>query len=160
MGRAQAARRARLGEGGPPPDARGGPAGPREAPAQGLEQLPRRGVARAPPNLPLLPDGPHLFRAGRPNELWVTGITEFRLPSGERRYLSPAIDCLGGRPVSWSVGPRPTAALAPGEAPVVHSDRGCHYRWPGWMAPCREHGLARSMSRKGTSGDNARVEGL
>lgn len=111
----------------------------------------------APPNLPLLPDGPHLFRAGRPNELWVTGITEFRLPSGERRYLSPAIDCLGGRPVSWSVGPRPTAALAPGEAPVVHSDRGCHYRWPGWMALCREHGLARSMSRKGTSGDNARV---
>lgn len=64
----------------------------------------------APPNLPLLPDGPHLFRAGRPNELWVTGITEFRLPSGERRYLSPAIDCLGGRPVSWSVGPRPSRA--------------------------------------------------
>ena len=36
----------------------------------------------APPNLPLLPDGTHRFRAARPNELWVTDITEFRLPSG------------------------------------------------------------------------------
>lgn len=101
----------------------------------------------APPNLPLLPGGTHLFRAGRPNELWATGITEFRPPSGERRYLSPVIDCLDGGPVSWSVGPRPTAAvadsslaaacatLAPGEAPVVHSDRGFHYSWPGWVAP-------------------------
>ena len=101
----------------------------------------------APPNLPLLPNGTHLFRAGRPNELWVTGITEFRLPSGERCHLSPVIDCFDGGPVSWSVGPRPTAAvadsslaaacatLAPGEAPVVHSDRGFHYSWPGWVAP-------------------------
>ena len=64
----------------------------------------------------------------------MTGITEFRLPTGERRYLSPAIGCLDGRPVSWSVGPRPTAALADsslaaaGAAPVVHSDRGCRWR--------------------------------
>lgn len=100
-----------------------------------------------PPNLPLPPNGTHLFRAGRPNELWVTDVTEFRLPSGERCYLSPVIDCFDGGPVSWSVGPRPTAAvadsslaaacatLAPGEAPVVHSDRGFHYSWPGWVAP-------------------------
>lgn len=70
------------------------------------------------------------------------------------------------------MGPRPTAALAdsslvaacatlaPGEAPVVHSDRGFHYGWPGWVAPCRGHGLVRSMSRRGTSGDNARAEGF
>lgn len=126
----------------------------------------------APPNLPLLPDGTHLFRAPRPNELWVTDVTEFRLPSGARCHLSPVIDCFDGRPVAWSVGPRPTAALAnsslelacatlsPGEAPVVHSDRGGHYRWPGWVAICEAHGLTRSMSRKGTSGDNARAEGF
>ena len=66
----------------------------------------------APPNLPLLPDGTHRFRAGRPNELWVTDITEFRLPSGARCHLSPVIDCLNGRPVAWPVSPGPDAALA------------------------------------------------
>ena len=126
----------------------------------------------APANLPLMPDGTHRFRAGRPNELWVTDITEFRLPSGAKCYLSPVVGCFDGRPVAWSIGARPTAALANsslelacatlsvGEAPVVHSDRGGHYRWPGWRAICERHGLTRSMSRKGTSGDNARAEGF
>lgn len=45
----------------------------------------------APPNLPLRPDGPHDFSAARPNEPWVTDITEFRLPCGSRCYLSPVI---------------------------------------------------------------------
>lgn len=66
----------------------------------------------APPNLPLLPDGTHRFRAGRPNELWVTDIIEFRLPSGARCHLSPVIDCLDGRPAAWPVSPGPDAALA------------------------------------------------
>ena len=126
----------------------------------------------APPNLPLRADGTHDFRAAAPNELWVTDITEFRLPSGARCYLSPVIDCFDGRPVAWSIGARPTAGLAnssleaacatlaPGEAPAVHTDRGCHYRWPGWVAICEANGLARSMSRKGMSCDNARAEGL
>lgn len=126
----------------------------------------------APPNLPLRPDGTHDFRAGAPNRLWVTDITEFRLPSGEKCYLSPVVDCFDGRPVAWEAGPRPTAALAnasleaacatlaPGEAPVVHSDRGGHYRWPGWIAICEAAGLTRSMSRKGRSCDNARAEGF
>lgn len=129
-------------------------------------------TAPAPPNLPLLPDGTHLFRAPRPNELWVTDVTEFRLPSGARCWLSPVIDCLDGRPVAWAVGTRPDAALAvlsleracatlrPGERPVVHTDRGGPYRGAAWVATCEAHGLARSMSRKGNSGDNARAEGF
>ncbi|MDO4436955.1 MAG: IS3 family transposase [Coriobacteriaceae bacterium] len=126
----------------------------------------------APPNLPLRADGTHDFGAARPNELWVTDITEFRIPPGEKCYLSPVIDCFDGRPVGWSIGPRPTAELAdsslesacgtlsPGEAPAVHSDRGGHYRWPRWVEICEANGLARSMSRKGRSGDNARAEGF
>ena len=126
----------------------------------------------APPNLPLRADGTHDFRAGHPNELWVTDITEMAHPSGAKVYLSPVIDCFDGRPVDWSRGLRPTAELAdssleaacatlsPGEAPAVHSDRGGHYRWPGWIAICERHGLSRSMSRKGMSCDNARAEGF
>lgn len=43
---------------------------------------------------------------------------------------------------------------------VIRSDRGCHYRRPGWMGICEEAGMARSMSRKGCSLDDSRMEGL
>ncbi|MGN0297276.1 MAG: IS3 family transposase [Parafannyhessea sp.] len=43
---------------------------------------------------------------------------------------------------------------------VIRSDRGCHYRRPGWMGICEEAGMARSMSRKGCSPDDSGMEGL
>ena len=120
------------------------------------------------PNLLLRADGTHDFSAGRPNEAWVSDVTEFRLPdAGRKVYLSPVVDLFDGKPVGWAVGTSPDArltesslemacaTLGEGEAPVAHTDRGCHYRWPGWKAICGRHGLARSMARKGTSPDNA-----
>lgn len=126
-------------------------------------------VSEAPPNVV-----GRRFRADAPNRLWLTDITEFSLPrAGEPKvYLSPVIDCFDGMVASWSVGTSPTAELANsslegacarlsgGEAPVVHSDRGGHYRWPGWVAICERHGLTRSMSAKGCSPDNAACEGF
>ncbi len=124
-------------------------------------------ISDAPPNLV-----ERRFRAGGPNELWLTDITEFKLPGGEKAYLSPVIDCFDGLVVSWRIGRRPNAALAngsledacgtlaPGQHPVCHSDRGCHYRWPGWIGICEENGLVRSMSRKGCSPDNSACEGF
>lgn len=44
------------------------------------------------------------------------------------------------------------------ERPVVHSDRGAHYRWPGWLSRKADASLIRSMSRKGCSPDNAACE--
>lgn len=41
---------------------------------------------------------------------------------------------------------------------VVHNDAGCHYRWPGWISICDEAGVTRSMSRKGHTPDNQRME--
>ena len=46
------------------------------------------------------------------------------------------------------------------EHPVVHSDRGSHYRWPGWIDRMEEAGLPRSMSKKGCSPDNLACEGF
>ncbi|MDC7861901.1 integrase [Pantoea ananatis] len=46
------------------------------------------------------------------------------------------------------------------ERPVIHSDRGSHYRWPGWLDRINASGLIRSMSRKGCSSDNAACEGF
>jgi transposase InsO family protein len=46
------------------------------------------------------------------------------------------------------------------DRPVVHSDRGGHYRWPGWLSRMHNAKLIRSMSRKGCSPDNAACEGF
>ena len=46
------------------------------------------------------------------------------------------------------------------EHPIVHSDRGCHYRWPGWIERMNTAGLTRSMSKKGCSPDNSACEGF
>lgn len=46
------------------------------------------------------------------------------------------------------------------DRPVVHSDRGAHYRWPGWLSRMHNAKLIRSMSRKGCSPDNAACEGF
>jgi len=112
------------------------------------------------------------FSAAAPNEKWLTDITEFQIPAG-KVYLSPMIDCFDGMVVSWSIGTRPNAELVntmldaaidkvavSGERPVVHSDRGGHYRWPGWLTRIADANLVRSMSRKGCSPDNAACEGF
>lgn len=126
-----------------------------------------------PANLPLGEDGTHDFRADAPNERWVSDITEFRLPDDPRKvYLSPVVDLFDMRPVGWSASTSPDAALADsslemacsrlreGEHPMVHTDGGIQYWWPGWASICARHGLVRSMSRKGCSPDNAAMEGF
>ena len=83
------------------------------------------------------------FHANKPNEKWPTDITEFSIPAG-KVYLSPVIDCFDGLPISWAIHTRPTEDLAnssllqaististlrKGEHPMIHTDRGGHYRW-------------------------------
>ena len=128
-------------------------------------------ISEAPTNLLRDDRGKHHFRANKPNELWITDVTEFRIPAG-RACLSPIVDCFDGMPLSWSISTSPDAEMAnssllgacswlgEGDHPKIHSDRGCHCRWPGWIRICDENGLVRSMSRKGCSPDNARCEGF
>ena len=51
------------------------------------------------------------FHATKPNQKWLTDITEFSIKAG-KVYLSPIIDCLDGMPVSWTIGTSPNAELA------------------------------------------------
>lgn len=111
------------------------------------------------------------FHANTPNTKWPTDITEFPLPAG-KVYLSPMIDCFDGMIVSWSIGTSPDAGmvnsmldnaismLGANDRPVIHSDRGSHYRWPGWIDRMGAAGLTRSMSNKGCTPDNAACEGF
>lgn len=111
------------------------------------------------------------FHADTPNKKWLTDLTEFSIPAG-KVYLSPIIDCFDGLVVSWTIGTSPNAdmvnmmldcaicGLREDEKPVIHSDRGCHYRWPGWISRMENTGLTRSMSKKGCSPDNSACEGF
>lgn len=112
------------------------------------------------------------FQAAAPNEKWLTDISEFQIPAG-KVYLSPMIDCFDGMVISWAIGTSPDAELANSmldaaiqtvaggnDQPVVHSDRGAHYRWPGWLSRIAKANLIRSMSRKACSPDNAACEGF
>lgn len=111
------------------------------------------------------------FHADAPNVKWLTDITEFSIPAG-KVYLSPIIDCFDGLAVSWAIGTSPDSTLVntmldeaisilnENEHPIIHSDRGSHYRWPGWIDRMNEAGLTRSMSKKGCSPDNSACEGF
>lgn len=111
------------------------------------------------------------FHADTPNKKWLTDLTEFHIPAG-KVYLSPIIDCFDGMAVSWTIGTSPDAELvntmlddaisnlSDVEHPIIHSDRGSHYRWPGWISRMDNAGLIRSMSRKGCSPDNSACEGF
>ncbi len=73
------------------------------------------------------------FYSDKPNDKWLTDITEFHIPAG-KVYLSPIIDCFDGLPVSWTIGRHPDAELVntmldnaiatlkESERPVLHSD--------------------------------------
>lgn len=76
------------------------------------------------------------FHADKPNQKWLTDITEFHIPAG-KVYHSPVIDCYDGLPVTWAIGTSPNTELVnimldeviqtlqEDEHPMVHSDRGC-----------------------------------
>ncbi|WP_273296830.1 IS3 family transposase [Bifidobacterium tibiigranuli] len=112
------------------------------------------------------------FHAEEPDQKWLTDITEIKARDG-KVYLSPVLDCFDGRIVAYSIGRHPDAELANsslrqaiatlgegGWRPLVHSDRGGHYRWPGWISIMQESELRRSMSAKGCSPDNSAMEGF
>lgn len=124
------------------------------------------------PNLLLLDraEDAHEFRCPVPGKVFSTDVTEFKLPSGSKVYLSPMIDLFDGKVISAAIGQSPNKELVAGmladASPsfvgtvVVHNDRGWHYRTPDWISQCEELGVVRSMSRKGHSPDNAVSEAL
>ena len=93
-------------------------------------------------------------------------------PGTGRACLSPPVDCHDGRIVAYTAGSGSDAGLADrmlvravetlpeGAHPLVRSDRGCHCRWPGWLALMDRYGLTRSTGVKGRSPDDDAAEGV
>ena len=112
-----------------------------------------------------------MFHCDAPNELWLTDITEFGLPAG-KVYLSPIIDCFDGKVISHAISTCPNAGLVNSmiddattllkdtDRPILHSDGGIHYWWPGWISRCEAANITRSMSKKACSPDNSACEGF
>jgi transposase InsO family protein len=109
------------------------------------------------------------FQAERPNEKWVTDITEFKL-FGEKLYLSPILDLFNGEIITYTISSRPTYSLVSTmldqaferltdkNALLIHSDQGWHYQMRQYHKALRERGITQSMSRKGNCYDNAVME--
>jgi len=109
------------------------------------------------------------FAASRPNEKWVTDVTEFKV-DGMKLYLSPVMDLFNGEILAYSTSRRPLfnmvgtmlnkafSRLGPDDRPVLHSDQGWQYRMPAYQRQLRDRQLVQSMSRKGNCYDNAAME--
>jgi len=109
------------------------------------------------------------FVADKPNQKWVTDVTEFKV-KGEKVYLSPVIDLHSGDVIAHRTAKSAHLCLVKGmfedaitrlnkgDCPILHSDQGWQYRNPQIQKTLKEAGFKQSMSRKGNCLDNAAAE--
>jgi putative transposase len=109
------------------------------------------------------------FEADKPNQKWVTDVTEFSL-FGQKLYLSPILDLCSRDIVSYTIYDHPVLSMVTemvgkafeqipnGTELILHSDQGWHYQHKQYQGLLREKGVRQSMSRKGNCLDNAVIE--
>lgn len=109
------------------------------------------------------------FKADKPNQKWVTDVTEFSL-FGKRLYLSPVLDLYNGEIVSYNLSERPTfhqtvdmlmkafEKIPDDTHLILHSDQGWQYQMRRYQYLLEQKGVIQSMSRKGNCLDNAVME--
>ena len=109
------------------------------------------------------------FHAEKPNQKWVTDVTEFSL-FGEKLYLSPILDLCSSDLVSYTISDRPVLSMVTtmlekafekipdGTGLILHSDQGWQYQHKQYQRMLRKKGIQQSMSRKGNCLDNAVME--
>ena len=109
------------------------------------------------------------FRAEKPNQKWVTDVTEFRL-FGQKLYLSPILDLYSGDIVTYTISESPNllmvttmleqafAKIPDNTGLLLHSDQGWHYQHKQYRKMLKEKGVKQSMSRKGNCYDNSVIE--
>ena len=112
-----------------------------------------------------------LFKVSKPNKVWVTDVTEFKVGNGEQKLcMSPIMDLFNSEIISYEVSTSPTvkftttpldAALKvlPREhSLLIHSDQGFHYQNAQWIKRLNNRNIKQSMSRKGNCIDNSPME--
>lgn len=109
------------------------------------------------------------FQTSKPNEKWVTDVTEFKI-HGEKLYLSPVLDLYNGEVIAYNMEHRPVFSLVSkmldravegireGDSLILHSDQGWQYQMNKYQQQLQKHQIVQSMSRKGNCLDNAVIE--
>lgn len=109
------------------------------------------------------------FKADKPNEKWVTDVTEFKV-NDEKLYLSPIVDLFNGEIISYSLARHPVfsqvvemldkafAKIPNNTNLILHSDQGWQYQMKQYQHLLHQKGIRQSMSRKGNCIDNACAE--
>lgn len=109
------------------------------------------------------------FTAERPNEKWVTDVTELKYGQSKKAYLSAILDLYDGSIISYVIGHSnnnnlvfktldQAIALLDGEQPLIHSDRGFQYTSHGFKRKIDAAKITQSMSRVGRCIDNGPME--
>ena len=113
------------------------------------------------------------FHADKPNQKWLTDVTEFKYYVGpiiKKIYLSAIIDLYDRRIVSYKICDSnnndlvfstfdEAVALNPDAHPIFHSDRGFQYTSKAFHKKLIDAGMIQSMSRVGRCIDNGPMEG-
>ena len=109
------------------------------------------------------------FTATRPNEKWLTDITEVPCSDG-KLYVAPVLDCFGGEIVSIAMENHMKKELCiqaiedayksriPGSGVLIHSDAGSQYTSDRFKKLLGDYRAIQSMSDVGKCYDNARME--
>ena len=114
------------------------------------------------------------FHADKPNEKWLTDVTEFKWYSGQevhKLYLSAILDLYDRRIVAYKIGSSNNNKLVfdtfdeavenhPNAHPLFHSDRGFQYTSKIFRAKLESAKMIQSMSRVGRCIDNGPMEGF
>ena len=114
------------------------------------------------------------FHAEKPNEKWVTDVTEFRWYEGSEThkvYLSAILDLCDRRIVSYVLRDSNDNKLVfdtfdiavaenPDAKPIFHSDRGFQYTNRVFHQKLVDQGMIQSMSRVAHCLDNGPMEGF
>ena len=115
------------------------------------------------------------FTADKPNEKWLTDVTEFKWydenKDKHKVYLSAILDLYDRRIVTYMVSDRndnplvfntfdKAIAVNPGASPLCHSDRGFQYTNRNFHAKLEAAGMTQSMSRVAKCIDNGPMEGF
>lgn len=109
------------------------------------------------------------FKADKPNQKWVTDVTEFSL-FGTKLYLSPILDLFNGEIISYNISERPTfhqtvdmldkafKKIPDNTELIFHSDQGWQYQMKQYQIRLQKKGIIQSMSRRGNCLDNSVME--
>ena len=114
------------------------------------------------------------FHADKPNEKWLTDVTEFKWYNGQevhKLYLSAVLDLYDRRIVAYKIGTSNNNKLVfdtfdeavkknPNVHPLFHSDRGFQYMSKSFRAKLAAAKMIQSMSRVGRCIDNGPMEGF